>query len=767
VKRTLFVSYSHDNVDRDKLDYLIDQIQRRGRNSVRVLIDLQEVRLGGSFTDYMGLIESYNVDAVLIVLTPSYKQKVSKNEGNVPPEFKAIMARYEEDKQAYARLPKSDLNLYEDGRTFGIFPVLFHGSTSDSVPEALKHEALRYADISNAVAHRDRDNKPIASGASQKEMDDLAEQILVDLKNIAKQKDGDYQQRRARIRQALFANTKAGAHSSLETEVFARTTTYRRVLSQESYFIVGRKGSGKSTLTEQLELQNPNKYANHVAIDFSRVKLAFIYSFYTNPQFQSDAGATRGYRAEYLELVWECFFIFCLVWRKRDNEYFLSWLRTEFGEEVDEYSPEEFFDVALGRSIERFAKFQDATISALKETLSSLPASLSVRRFIEHVFGKQLVKAVQALSSEGTTLITLDGIDTAFHDYRLEYMRFGVSDTEDYYQGRARVELDLVKALMRLVANIKAKPRDFPVLTACEFCVTIPLDLFQEIKQHHERDSYRLLASCRSLDWSGLELAVMLRKRLEKLNEIQVNRERFYSPRERLLELLDECYPGLPKEIPIEVGGRRIAFPIFIYVLRHTFWRPREVIFHFVGLISSFVYFRGSTPITESDVKAIVKEQAKALVKSEFIDEFKSTISNIDEIIEHLRGGPQYYPYDRFMAILESIEFNFYLNLYGKEQSAAISKLRLLYEIGFLGIRLTDTQMLRHSRPRNVFSFSEGIVIFDELRKEGFDGAAVCINPAFIEYLNIQIDPNQEIALNVDWEYLRENEVRRNAAAQW
>lgn len=767
MKRTLFVSYSHENVDRDKLDYLLDQIQRRGRNSIRVLIDLQEVRLGGSFTDYMSLIDSYNVDAVLMVLTPSYKRKVSNNEGNVPPEFKAILARHEADKQIYLQLPKSDLSLYEHARKFGILPVLFHGSNLDAIPDAIKKEALKYADITDAVAHRDREGRPIASGPSQKVLDDLAEQIIVDLKNIAKQKDKDYQERRAKIRGSLFANTKAGAHPSLETEVFARTTTYQRVLNQESYFIVGRKGSGKSTLTEQLELQNPNRYASHVAIDFSKISLAFIYSFYTNPQFQSDASATRGYRAEYLELVWEYFFFACLVWRRRDTQYFTEWLRTEFKDEADEYSPQEFFNAALSRSIERFAEFQNITISASQGTLASLPARLSSRRFLEHVFGRQLLKAIQAVAQEGITLITLDGIDSAFHDYRMEYMRYGAQETDDYYQDRARVELDLVKALMRLVADVKTKRSDFPVLSGCEFCITIPLDLYQEVKWHHERDSYKLLASCRSLDWSGPELALMLRKRLEKLNNIQVDKEKFSSPRDRLLELLDECYTGLPKEVPVEIGGRRFVFPLFLYVLRHTFWRPREIIFHFVGLLSSFEYYRGNSPITDADVKAIVKEQAKALVSSEFIDEFKSTITNIEEILEAFRGGPQYYPYLGLLELLESIEFDFYLNPHAKDQSAAARKMRLLYEIGLFGIRLTDAQMSKHSRPRNVFAFCEGVVIYDELQKEGFDGATVCINPAFIEYLNIRIEPDQEIALNIDWEYLRANEVRRNAAAQW
>lgn len=766
MKRTLFVSYSHENIDRDKLDYLLEQIQKKGRSTVRVLIDLQEVRLGGSFADYMSLIETHNVDAVLMILSPSYNRKIVGNEGSIPPELKAIMARYDADKQAYLQLPRSDINLYENVRRFGVLPVLFHGTSSDSVPHVIHKESLKYIDVADSMVRRDRDGRLVAIGPAQKALDDLVEKIIVDIKNIAKEKDRDYQDRRSRIRKSLFANTKAGAHLSLETEVFARTMTYMRVLSQESYFIVGRKGSGKSTLTEQLELQNPNRYSAHVGIDFSKVSLSFIYSFYTNRQFQSDAGATRSYRAEYLELVWECFFFVCVLWRHKDLDYFSAWLRKEFQDEVFEYTPQEFFNVSLVHSIERFAEFQNSTIAASESTLSSLPVRLSSRRFLEHVFGKQLIKAITAIANTGTTLITLDGIDSAFHDYRMEYMRFGKQESDEYYQDRARVEVDLIKSLIRLVAEVKVRPDDHPVLALCDFCLTIPMDLYQEIKWHHERDSYQLLSPRRSVDWSGLELALMLRKRLEKLNGIQIDKEKYYEPEGRLLELLDECYPGLPKEIPIEIGNRRLMFPIFIYVLRHTFWRPREIIFHFVGLISSFEYFKGNVPLSEGDVKAIVKEQAKALVTSEFVDEFKSTITNIEYIIEQFRGGGQFYPYSDFMGNLESIQFDF-INPHAKQQGLTDRKLKLLYEIGFVGIRLTDSQMSKHSRPRHVFAFSEGMVIFDDISKEKFDGATICINPAFIEYLNIRIDPDQEVALNIDWKYLRENEIRRNAALQW
>jgi len=767
MKRTLFVSYSHDNIDQDKLNYLLDQIEKKGRSTVRVLIDMKEVRLGGSFADYMALIDSYSVDAVLMILTPTYKTKISRNEGNVPPEFKAIMARYEDDKQSYLGHPHSELSVYNNVRQFGVLPVLFQGIPSESLPDRIREESLRYFNAVDAVVHKDRDGKLIPTTSASKVLGELADLIVVELKNIAKQKDREYQDRRARIRQALFANTKAGANPGLEAEVFARTMTYQRVLNQESYFILGRKGSGKSTLTEQLECQNPSRYASHVRIDFSKIALSFVYSYYTDRQFQSDAQSTRVYRAQYLELVWECFFFICLIWHKKDLQHFDRWLRDEFQDDALEYTPQEFFNAALNNSFERFAEFQKRTIDSSGDTLASLPARLSPRKFVEHAFGKSLVQKITELAKSGTRLITLDGIDSAFHDYRMEYLRFGSHDSPDYYQDRARVELDLIKALMRLVADVKAKPADYPILSACEFCITIPLDLYQEIKWHHERDSYQLLASCRALDWSGFELALMLRKRLEKLNSVQVDKEKYYGPRERLLELLDDCYSGLPQEIPVEVGDRVTSFPIFIYVLRYTFWRPREIIFHFVGLLSSFEYFKGKVPITTRDVKAIVKEQAKALVASEFIDEFKSTITNIEEIIGQFASGPQYYPVDKFVVRLDATPFNFYVNPHASGQSAADIKLRLLYEVGFIGLRLTNEQMIQYSRPRDIFAFCEGMVIFDDIARGGFNGSIICIHPVFVEYLNVEVDQSQEIAWNIDWEYLRENEVRRNAAVQW
>jgi hypothetical protein len=379
---------------------------------------------------------------------------------------------------------------------------------------------------------------------------------------------------------------------------------------------------------------------------------------------------------------------------------------------VLEYEDGDFINAALTYSVEQYVAFEEKVIQSSNRTLASIPAGISRRRFLMFVLGKELFGYLVSLSKSAprSTLVTLDGIDSASVDYRLEFLRFHDTPHEDSLR-RARAEIDLVKSLMRMISAVKATPREFEFLSSCDFCVTIPLDIYQETHGYHERDSYRCLSSCRTLDWTGPELAVMLRKRLELLMGRRVDKEKFYHPEQRLNEALEDFYPGLPKEIPVEAAGKVTSYPLLLYILRHCFWRPREVIFHFVGLISSFEYFSNSAPLGPLDVKAIVSDQARALISIEFVDEFKTSILNIDEIIGKCRLGPQFLSWQEFLQILNGIEFVFYTSDRKAGSYPPLKKARLLDEIGFVGIRMTDEQMKGYSRPRDIFSFSEGVQI--------------------------------------------------------
>ncbi|MGA3335385.1 MAG: hypothetical protein ABSC62_14625 [Terracidiphilus sp.] len=767
MKATIFVSYSHVNFDRDKLNYLLDLIKKKAKSRVNILIDIKDSRLGGSLAEFMSLLDEYEVDAVLMALTPSYKNKILNNEGSVPREFSSILARYHADRDR-VRESKQPLELYEELRMFGLLPVIISGNRDNAVPVQISE--LRHSDIASVITYKDNDDKvSIPSLAHKQEIDKLADGIFAELKNIAKNKAGEYRERRNDIRTMLFSNTKAGTSELLESEVFVRTITYQRVLNQEAYFIVGRKGSGKSTLTRQLELINKRRYLRAIHIDLSRISIEFIYALYTNDKFTSDSGIIHSYRSQYLEYCWECAIVMCFIWGNRKDAAYGSWLQSKFEADVLEFDEQDFIKTALTYAIEKYAEFQDEVIRSSRNTLSSIPARVSRKQFLNYVFGETLVKNATSLCASvlRSTLVTLDGIDSASADYRLEFLHSVRTSSADSLR-RARAETDLIKTLMRLISGVKASPKEFPFLSACDFCVTIPLDLFQEIREFHERDSYRWLSSCRTLDWTGPELAVMIRKRIEVLVGRRIDKDKFYLPEQRLAEALEDFYPDLPKEISIEVAGKTFTYPLFLYVLRHSFWRPREIIFHFVGLISSFEYFSHTAPINARDLEAIVHDQARALISTEFIDEFKATIINIEEIVSEFRLGPQFIPWKLFLDKLSRINFAFYASVEDPSTYLPSDKARLLYEIGFIGVRLTDEQMKNLSRPKDTYSFSEGVQIFDTLLKGVMysDNYAV-IHPAFIEYLSLDVKSNHDIVMDLSWEYLMHSERRRNATEQW
>jgi hypothetical protein len=299
------VSYSHHNFDRDKLNYFLDQIKRKARSQVNILIDLRDVRLGGSFADYMSLLDDHEVDAVLVALTPSYKDKVQNNEGSVPREFSSILSRYHEDRNRIVE-SKRPLEMYEEVRRFGLLPIIVSGTLANAIPTPISD--LRYYDISSVIVFRDHEEKAtVPSLAARQEVDRIAEAVVAELKAIAKNKARDYRERRNHIRAMLFSNTKAGAAEDLESKVFVRTITYQRVLNQEAYFIVGRKGSGKSTLTTQLEFRHKYRYLRSIRIDLSTVRIGFIYALYIDERFVSESRTIHSYRSQYLEYCWECF----------------------------------------------------------------------------------------------------------------------------------------------------------------------------------------------------------------------------------------------------------------------------------------------------------------------------------------------------------------------------------------------------------------------------------------------------------------------------
>lgn len=211
---------------------------------------------------------------------------------------------------------------------------------------------------------------------------------------------------------------------------------------------------------------------------------------------------------------------------------------------------------------------------------------------------------------------------------------------------------------------------------------------------------------------------------------------------------------ALPATLQFEYNGRHYRLDLFLYVLRHTFWRPREVLVYYAALLALAMDIRRwESTVPVEAVRQCIKATTTKVIESEFIAEFRSTVVNIEDVILAFRKRKPLINYSELSEILRALTFRLASGPLGTE--GTFEKARFLYDIGFLGIRadkrIMDLVGLKHE---HVFYFNEGSEIWS-----GFDEADVkewhfVIHPIFSEYLRLDC-AGQELTLVYSWDYLR------------
>lgn len=227
-----------------------------------------------------------------------------------------------------------------------------------------------------------------------------------------------------------------------------------------------------------------------------------------------------------------------------------------------------------------------------------------------------------------------------------------------------------------------------------------------------------------------------------------------------LQQIFSEQFRDIPAYIDIEFNDLRYSVPLFIYILRHTFWRPREIILYYADIISALNTFKQrKIPLTQDDIKIIVRKIATHIIETEFINEFNTHCVNIEDIISRFKHRPQILSYQDMTEILDKVQFQFTSpNKNPYIQNTLVEKIWFLYQIGFLGIVLTDEKAAEEKLHKYSFIFNAGsqILLKNRLDEEkDFMGHTFIIHPVFFEYLSLTKEKNKEFVLNFDHEYLR------------
>lgn len=780
-KPTCFVTYCYEDNTREDIDFFIDHLKRRTKKKCDVLYD-QDIGIGKRFKVFMDALDG--VDLVIMICTPKYKEKAETASGGVGYEYKKISERYDAVLEEKKNLPNEFLTGMKTN-FFDVLPVILKGDFN-SIPE--KFSGGRAVNMSYfRTIEKTISGKPllyVPNNIKNKFNADI-KKIISNITTNSDLKQESYEETvenvydRLKI-ETLFKNTKADFDnpkynlSNYEDTLFVRTNVYKEVASQSAYFLVGRKGSGKSAITQVLPKREKNKY-EVVNINASRdVNLHFLYAF-LNPKLLSDT-TNIFTRFKCFNYAWGLFFRVCIMdlivglfhqgklspFQINNSKEIRKFIENLNGDVKTEYPKEEkrnYFAFSFNRISEFIEHCIDTARSEFFE--ADIENKFNMQQYFEYSLGNKVVTELSIIleNFKKGFLITFDGFDTEIEKFRDENFYF----EGDSLEAKVSFEIEWLHSLLFLINDIKQMERDL-LSEKVGFCLMIPNHRFLEILRE-DVDRYRFLHKRKFLIWTGVELALFLRKRLEvgfydeeerkkKRNSIESKH-----PIETLREIMTATVTFLPESIEFEFNGRTIKMPLFLYVLRHTLWRPRDILVYYAHLLSiGLESLENKHEVTSETVRISVANSTEYIIKSDFINEFKGTLRNFEDILESFNRSKQKLNFEEIEAKIGAQDFNFVAAPNEAFHKDILQKIKFLYQIGFLGISMNDKLKERYdSFSNHIFIFSEGAKILSKATHETINEYEFVIHPLFCEFLELETKNNEFIS-EYTWSYIKDLE---------
>ena len=77
-------------------------------------------------------------------------------------------------------------------------------------------------------------------------------------------------------------------------------------------------------------------------------------------------------------------------------------------------------------------------------------------------------------------------------------------------------------------------------------------------------------------------------------------------------------------------------------MLRHTLWRPRDILYFFSSLVlEALAARRRGEKVTTDQVRQLIALRTKTLVKDEVIAEYRDFHTKIEDALDQFNGAPQ------------------------------------------------------------------------------------------------------------------------------
>lgn len=336
--------------------------------------------------------------------------------------------------------------------------------------------------------------------------------------------------------QKLVYNQKAEYAPTLDKSLFVNTFYFEQIKSQESYILVGRKGSGKTTTKLYFHSSNREKYKGVIELRIDALNLSEIYNYLFHAPYDGNKNLKNDIEEIFtyekvIENIWviyivvysmyvvacECKKTYCSLSPKQKREFKKA---VDFVNEIllaiDSRSRWENGDT-ISTTIYNYAMsnvyrfFNDVIKNSRDDErffASDIQAQLSHENLLEKVIGKDVIyKFYRGLDEcKKRILFTLDGFDVASDEFR----KNSLSSSPSEQKQKALFEIRWMSSLMELIQDIKGKANN-SLYRLLDICFLLPKDLFMEILEQN-RDKYKYGSRFCEISWTGMELAIMVRK---------------------------------------------------------------------------------------------------------------------------------------------------------------------------------------------------------------------------------------------------------------
>lgn len=498
----------------------------------------------------------------------------------------------------------------------------------------------------------------------------------------------------------------------------------RLLLRPQTCLITGEKGSGKTALCRYIEEYLSDDQCFVVGISFNDLRHADI------THYISELARLSGIDSLTLTAAfWRCVIVISAMRHSFENDKinvsFRETLLVHFLRETGhlERSP-----------VDSFLHL----VRVMWNVINKITTSDSSGSMVEDILGLPPNKSGESIDENQMQFLRkypfsdarYQRAETQFSDY-LRTKRFKIVvylDGFDKLRGDGPTDTDALDLIFSALTDSAYSLRTEDRWAEClEIKAFIPHDRWLEQKQR-DRDKYRSMQE--SIIWRYSHFREFILKRLVLHDDVNPNLD-FTSAWTLFFPdyLINNCY--------------NVRESVYDYIVRHTQYRPRQLLYHLVHLCKAFK----TGDISAQEIPHVIATSCKERVR-DFIEEYRIDHPQMESFLTKFRGCQNVLTYsaltDKIRKILREM----------RRTDVDISdKIQKLYHIGFIGL-VKFVQDHEFERDKHVFYFPPLRIkgskykcefyyqdaapeVFRDLNNEDL----VCIHPMFFDYCRLESHP--------------------------